>query len=70
MKIFSMDKNSITAYITSSICWFFGLLTLEKWAVVIGIICTVSTFFYNIYHKQQVRKLLKKKKWIDDEEID
>lgn len=69
MKIFRMDKNSITAYLASSICWFFGLLTLERWAVVIGIICTVVTFFYNIYHKKQVRKLLKKKKWADDEEI-
>lgn len=69
MKIIKMDKNSITAYITSSVCWFFGLLTLEKWAIVIGIICTVGTFIYNIYHKKQVRKLLKQQKWTSHEEI-
>ena len=34
-----------------------GLFTLEEWAIIIGIICTVGTFLVNWHYKRKEFKL-------------
>ncbi|ENN8378260.1 phage holin family protein [Providencia alcalifaciens] len=34
-----------------------GALSLDQWAVIVGILCTVATFFVNWYYKRKEFKL-------------
>lgn len=48
---------------SSSIAYFWGIfttslgaMTLEKWALFVGIICTIGTFILNWYYKYKEHK--------------
>ncbi|WFQ80092.1 phage holin family protein [Xenorhabdus sp. SF857] len=59
-----MDKyTSPTAYSSGTLFTMFGALTLNEWAIIIGIICTVGTFAVNWYykHKEHTRNGKRKK---------
>ncbi len=48
------DKySSPTAYAWGLITSAFGVLSLDQWAIVAGIICTVGTFLVNWYYKRK-----------------
>lgn len=48
------DKySSPTAYAWGLITSAFGVLSLDQWAIVAGIICTVGTFLVNRYYKRK-----------------
>lgn len=48
----SMDKHSsFTAYTTSIGTGLFGSVTLNEFAIITGIICTLGTFAVNWYYK-------------------
>lgn len=54
MKTIRMDKySSPVSYAWGLICAFFGLFTLSEWAIVIGIVTTIGTFFINWYYKHK-----------------
>lgn len=53
MNINKMNNNntSLTSYLFGWLSMFFGSLTLNDWAVVVGMIATIFGFFVNWYYK-------------------
>ncbi|MDE9495978.1 phage holin family protein [Xenorhabdus bovienii] len=50
----NMDKyTSPTAYAWGTFTAIFGAWSLNDWAIVVGIICTVGTFAVNWYYKHR-----------------
>lgn len=47
----------------------FGAMSLNDWAIIIGIICTIGTFGLNWYYKRKEFQLMKVKAHITDEEL-
>lgn len=48
------DKYSgPTAYTWGLITSVLGVLSLDQWAVLIGIVCTIGTFFINWYYRRK-----------------
>lgn len=48
------DKyTSFYAYTWGLITSVLGVLSLDQWAVIVGIICTVGTFLVNWYYKRK-----------------
>ncbi|EPK3134587.1 phage holin family protein, partial [Morganella morganii] len=45
--------SSSTAYIWGLITSVLGVLSLDQWAMLIGIICTIGTFLVNWYYKRK-----------------
>ena len=45
--------SSPVAYIWGFIAAIFGVMSLDQWAVLIGIICTIGTFAVNWYYKRK-----------------
>ncbi|MEM0651860.1 phage holin family protein [Klebsiella huaxiensis] len=49
-----MDKySSGTAYGWGAFTAMLGAMSLDEWAVIIGIICTLGTFVINWYYKRK-----------------
>lgn len=44
-------STSFSAYITGCITALLGYFSLQEWALVTGIVCTVGAFFINWYFK-------------------
>ncbi|CAM7427202.1 phage holin family protein [Morganella morganii subsp. morganii] len=49
----SEKYSSPAAYAWGFITSALGVLSLDQWAVLIGIICTVGTFLVNWYYKRK-----------------
>ncbi|EOE6700406.1 phage holin family protein [Morganella morganii] len=48
------DKYSgPAAYTWGLITSVLGVLSLDQWAVLIGIVCTIGTFFINWYYRRK-----------------
>lgn len=48
------DKYSgLAAYTWGLITSVLGVLSLDQWAVLIGIVCTIGTFFINWYYRRK-----------------
>ena len=45
----------------------FGALSLNDWAIIIGIVCTIGTFVVNWYYKQKEYKLLQAQAHLEDD---
>ncbi|HCM62094.1 MAG TPA: holin, partial [Morganella sp. (in: Bacteria)] len=45
--------SSPFAYAWGLIAAIFGVMSLDQWAVFIGIICTIGTFAVNWYYKRK-----------------
>jgi hypothetical protein len=43
-------------YVAAGATTYFGL-TINELGVVVGIVCTIATTAYNIWHKTQIRRL-------------
>lgn len=54
------NTSSSIAVGTSSATAMFGALSLNDWAIIIGIVCTVGTFALNWYYKRKSFRLLEK----------
>ena len=54
------NTSSSIAVGTGSATAMFGALSLNDWAIIIGIVCTVGTFALNWYYKQKSFRLLEK----------
>lgn len=52
--------SSSIAVGTGSATAMFGALSLNDWAIIIGIVCTVGTFALNWHYKQKSFRLLEK----------
>ena len=52
--------SSSIAMGTGSATAMFGALSLNDWAIIIGIVCTVGTFAINWHYKQKSFRLLEK----------
>lgn len=54
MKNINMDKyTSPVSYVWGILCATFGAMTLNEWALVIGILTTVGTFIINWMYKRR-----------------
>lgn len=51
------QASSSIALGTGSATVMFGALSLNDWAIIIGIVCTVGTFALNWHYKRQEFKL-------------
>ncbi len=49
--------SSPAAIIWGVLTSIFGIFTLDQWAVIVGILCTVGTFAVNWYYKRKEFKL-------------
>lgn len=54
------NTSSSIAVGTGSATAMFGALSLNDWAIIIGIVCTVGTFALNWHYKQKSFRLLEK----------
>ena len=61
MNVNKMNNNntSLTTYLFGWLSMFFGSLTLNDWAVVIGMFATIFGFIITWYYKHQEFKLKK-----------
>ena len=50
--------SSSIAVGTGSATAMFGALSINDWAIIIGIVCTIGTFVVNCYYKQKEYKLM------------
>lgn len=54
MKEFKLDKHtSLWSYFTGTLTAVMGGITLEKFAVLVGIATSIGTFLVNWYYKRQ-----------------
>lgn len=58
--------SSPSAYLLSILTTFFGVFSLNEWALITGIFCTLSTFLVNWYYRR--KEFLLRIKVISDEE--
>ena len=61
------QTSSSVAVGTGSATAMFGALSLNDWAIIIGIVCTVGTFALNWYYKQKEYKLLQTQAHLEDD---
>ena len=54
------NTSSSIAVGTGSATAMFGALSINDWAIIIGIVCTVGTFALNWHYKQKSFRLLEK----------
>ena len=54
-----MSKTTTAAYVASGTSMIIAGLTLQDWAFVVGIICTVTTCLVNWYFKRKKLEILK-----------
>ncbi|WP_338078294.1 HP1 family phage holin [Arsenophonus endosymbiont of Bemisia tabaci] len=43
----------VSSYLWAGATTVIGILTLEQWVEVIGIICTIGTFLVNVYYRRR-----------------
>jgi len=55
-----MDKHSSASYVSSGLFSLLGAMTLQDWALTVGIIFTILTFAVNTYFKKESLKIQKK----------
>lgn len=57
MKTIRMEKiTSPVSYVWGAICTAIGAFSLNEWAVLIGIIVSIATYFTNLYYKNKKDK--------------
>ncbi|HGJ5890453.1 MAG TPA: phage holin family protein [Arsenophonus apicola] len=53
-----MEKySSPLSYLWAGATTAIGILTLEQWVAVVGIVCTIGTFLINVYYRKKEYKL-------------
>ena len=60
------QTSSSVAVGTGSATAVFGALSLNDWAIIIGIVCTIGTFSINWYYKRKEFQLMQAQAHIDD----
>ena len=60
------QTSSSVAVGTGSATAVFGALSLNDWAIIIGIVCTIGTFAINWYYKRKEFQLMQAQAHIDD----
>ena len=61
------QTSSSVAVGTGSATAMFGALSINDWAIIIGIVCTVGTFALNWYYKRKEFLLLQEQAHISHE---
>ena len=61
------QTSSSVAVGTGSATAVFGALSLNDWAIIIGIVCTIGTFAINWYYKRKEFQLMQAQAHLEDD---